>query len=196
MEFFGKLLRRYNKWNEKSPFIAIPVSTGIILGSGDLLCQTLERFQAKKQADDPAVVKKRELVPYSPIRCLRMAGYGTFCFGPFCAMWYTRWLPAMVPMKEASLVPVAKKVALDETLQSWFYYLSFLYVMTLLEGKGHDEAVGKLQKDFWTCYKTDLCIWPFVQFGNFWFVPPHMQALVVSIVSVFWGCFLSSVQNN
>merc|ERR1712007_421335 len=70
--------------------------------------------------------------------------------------------------------------------------LSFSWVMLFLDGKGHDEAFGKLHEDFWICYKTDLCIWHFVQFENFWFGPPHMQALVVSIISVFWGFFAES----
>merc|ERR1712000_328178 len=101
------------------------------------------------------------------MRTLRMGGYGTLVFGPFCAFWYTKWLPAMVPMTEPALKPVLQKVFLDETLQSWFYYLSFPYTMTMFEGHGHDAAVAKIKKDFWTCYTTDLMIWPWVQFLNF-----------------------------
>lgn len=196
MSSFAKLLRRYSTWSAKNPLIAIPISTGVILGSGDILCQFLEHHHADGQAQNDSIVNKRKVRPYDLWRCTRMGAYGTFFLGPVCALWYTLWLPACVPMRGPSLLPVVKKVFLDETLASWFYYLSFLYGMTLLEGKSHIDGVRKLKKDFWTCYKTDLMVWPFVQFGNFWFVPTHLQALVVSMVSVFWGCFLSSVQNN
>lgn len=209
----GALLRRYSRWNERSPLIAVPVSTGIILGAGDVLCQGAEQLHpvkrnvstqmgskvAREVVEPPATTRTTDnLVPfrYDAARMLRMAFYGWFCFGPFCALWYTRWLPRLVPMKEPALKLVLLKVALDETLQSWFFYTSFLYTMTRLEGSNHEDALAKLRKDFWKLYSTDLMLWPWVQFINFWWVPPHLQSLVVSSVSVLWGAFLSSVQNE
>lgn len=53
---------------------------------------------------------------------------------------YLKWLPSMVHFPK-NAVPGGKKlfykIFLDETLGSWFYYITFLYGMTRLEGGSH-----------------------------------------------------------
>lgn len=196
MASFRRLLHRYNTWSGESPFIAIPISTCVILASGDVLCQSLERFIAKRHLKDDSIVKKRELLPYDPIRTGRMGVYAFFALSPFFALWYTRFLPALVPIKKPSFKLVTKKVLWDETVGSMYYYFSFFYVMALLEGRSSHDGIENIKENFMTAYKTDLMVWPFVQFGNFWFVPTHIQPLVISVVSVFWAAFLSSIENN
>ena len=183
----GRLAGKYNNLLERKPRPTTIISTGIILGTGDILMQAFEQRKTIKK------------FKYEPKRTACMAAYGSIVFGTFSYYWYCKWLPQMVPVGAAA-IPTLKqtcaKVALDETLQSWFAIGTFLPIMTLLEGGSMLEAQSKLKKDFWTIYKTDLMFWPFVQFLNFKFVPNHYQALVVSTISVFWGAFLSYVQHR
>jgi len=106
-----------------------------------------------------------------------MAAYGWIAFGTFSYYWYCKWLPWLVPVAPGAaptLKQVGLKVFYDETLQSWYYYASFLPIMTVFEGGTLEDAKVKLKKDFLTLYYTDLMFWPFVQFLNFKLVPNHL----------------------
>ncbi len=188
MSILKRAILAYIALNEKHPFKTISISTSVILGTGDLLMQFLEKLRLSKEE------KKQWKIDFK--RMFIMGEYG-LTFGVFCYFWYTKWLPKLVYARhQTKTVEAIKKVFLDETLQSWYYYITFLYFMTRLSGGSHQEGLAKIKKDFWRIYFTDLKFWPIIQFGNFYLVPNHMQAFVVSVVSVFWAAYLSYVQNN
>mmetsp|Transcript_102580 Transcript_102580/g.285834 ORF Transcript_102580/g.285834 Transcript_102580/m.285834 type:complete len:184 (+) Transcript_102580:71-622(+) len=179
------LLRRYNAWVMRRPYVSATVSTGFILGSGDVMMQRIETTRRPEQQFD---------VP----RAFRMSFYGWAVLGPGLAIWYNRCLPRLVvlPGGVESLQTVLRKVLYDQGLQAPIFYVVFLYVMTRLEWKSHSDGVEKVKKDFWTCYLVELQFWPGIQVVNFWFVPAQMQTVVVSTLLVFWSAFLSWVQNR
>eukprot|EP00357_Protocruzia_adherens_P030206 CAMPEP_0115039410 /NCGR_PEP_ID=MMETSP0216-20121206/44011_1 /TAXON_ID=223996 /ORGANISM="Protocruzia adherens, Strain Boccale" /LENGTH=165 /DNA_ID=CAMNT_0002420043 /DNA_START=64 /DNA_END=561 /DNA_ORIENTATION=+ len=164
------------------------------MASGDVLMQTIEYFQAKQKASQHGLPAPN--LRYDGRRVLNMSIYG-LGFGLFAAKWYTAWLPRLIGNRSKSkLRIVCEKVMFDEFIQSPFYYLSFLPGMTMLSGGSINDAVQKTKKDFFRLLISDWIVWPPIQFLNFWFVPNHMQAFVVSSVSVFWAAYLSYVQND
>ena len=177
-----RLFRKYDKFAEERPFLCTITSLGTIMGLGDVLMQKIEQLQNREQL-------------FSKSRAFFMTIFGSFIYGPFAAVWYVKFLPAVAPMPpgQPSLAQVTKKVVLDETIESWYAHITFLYGMTMLEGGTRQEATAKLKKDFWRIYKADLMVWPFVQFANFYFIPIHLQAVLASVVSVFWAAYLSYV---
>jgi protein Mpv17 len=165
----------YGKASEKRPIAAATLSTGVIFGLGDVLVQA------------PTGELEKE-------RTGRMAVYGTGVFGPFLGVWYAHVLPRLVPISGApTFVPILKKVAYDEAIESSFGAASFLYCVEGMETGSHEAAVKRTKEDFFRVYITDLMVWPAIQFANFYFVPNHLQAAVVALVSVGWGGYLSYV---
>jgi len=140
-----KVFSKYNSFTKRKPLLSISLSTGVILGLGDCLEQAI---QGK---------------PYSFKRTLSMSLYGAVIYGPFCSFWYNDWLPKLAPL---TAMPAFKQLGLkifyDETLQSSFFYVSFLYSMTRLEGGSNSQAVEKVKKDFMRCYLADLAVWPWI----------------------------------
>lgn len=64
---------------------SISVTTGIVLGLGDVLEQCISnRMKEKWEIDVP--------------RALKMGLYGLTVYGPFSSFWYTRWLPKLAPL--------------------------------------------------------------------------------------------------
>ncbi|KAL4432324.1 hypothetical protein ABPG74_011083 [Tetrahymena malaccensis] len=169
----------------KKPFTSISLSTGVILGLGDVLEQYIE----KKSTKAPK--------PFELRRVLNMSAYGLTIYGPFCSLWYTKWLPSLAPLTPTpALKQLSLKILYDETLQSGFFYMSFLYTLTRLEGGSHQQGKDKVKRDFFRCYLADLAVWPWIQYVNFRYVPPHLQAIVVSTLTVFWGAYISYVQHS
>mmetsp|Transcript_133742 Transcript_133742/g.415972 ORF Transcript_133742/g.415972 Transcript_133742/m.415972 type:complete len:184 (+) Transcript_133742:126-677(+) len=179
-----RLLRRYNSWVMRRPYVSATVSTGCILGSGDIMMQRIETaWTPEREFDWP--------------RLLRMSSYGWGVLGPGMAVWYNQCLPRLVvvPKGSETLRTVLWKVLYDQALWAPVFYAVFLYVMTRMEFKSHGQAVEKVKRDFWTCYFTELLFWPGVMVANFMYMPAQMQPIVVSTLLVFWSAFLSWVQS-
>jgi len=57
----------------------------------------------------------------------------------------------------------------------------FLSSMSIMEGS---DPLHKLRNGYWTVYKANLMLWPWVQAVNFTFVPLRHRVLVVNVVSL------------
>ena len=53
--------------------------------------------------------------------------------------------------------------------------------MSIMEGS---DPLDKLRNGYWTVYKANLMLWPWVQAVNFTFVPLRHRVLVVNVVSL------------
>jgi len=87
-----KLLERFNSYTETNPARSIIVSTGLILGTGDLVTQTIERRKAPKSENTDISP------PYNKSRAFHMALYGFAFLGPFSYYWYLKLLPRLAPV--------------------------------------------------------------------------------------------------
>ena len=45
---------------------------------------------------------------------------------------------------------------------SFAYYSAFLYIMSILDGKGAKGGLKSIYDGFMTCYVSDLFFWPWV----------------------------------
>ncbi|XP_023321504.1 mpv17-like protein 2 [Eurytemora carolleeae] len=89
------------------------------------------------------------------------------------------------------LSSVIKKIFLDEAVLSVFIDGTFLYGVTILEGKGHDRSVEETISKFPAMYLLDWLLWPPVQFINFFFLPLRYRVLYVNCMNLIWSTILS-----
>lgn len=99
----GCSMRRFGSWyarfSAQRPVAASVASTGVIFGAGDLLAQAVD--PPKEPGPDA-------------LRCARSGVYGSVVLGPFLGLWYTRWLPRLVPGTETSFARIWRMVLYDQ----------------------------------------------------------------------------------
>jgi len=170
---FRGLLRVYLTSMNKRPWLTTMVSTGCICGTGDILAQQLIEHKGKN---------------YDIRRTVKMAAMGTLFIGPGLRTWYIV-LDKLI--KGASTTAVIKKVVADQFLWAPVFIAAFFSVSELLDGSSFADVEQKLKTAYLPALKANYLIWPWVQLGNFYFVPLQHRIVVVNFVALFWNMYLA-----
>jgi len=65
--------------------------------------------------------------------------------------------------------------------------------MAYMEG----TSVKRRIADTWLpVFRTNLCLWPWVQMANFGLVPLEHRVLVVNVVAIGWNSYLSYMNSK
>ena len=173
------VVSRYERWLEMYPFRTKALSASFLMGSSDLIAQTLEQRHSDRLC-------------YDPLRTARMLGIG-LCSGGLMHFWY-----GLLNTKVKSLGPrgAITKVAFDQLV---FAPISlpvvFFFSGVLL---GHD--ISEIKNTFLTKYVDALTvnyfIWPISMLINFRYVPARYQVLWASTISLGWSVYLSTSANK
>lgn len=116
------------------------VSSGVLMGIGDLMCQELE-FQSKK-------LNKR----YDWVRIGNMIIVGCLC-GPLNHYFY-KWMDKVLP--KADFATATKKILLDQILMSPVCCVLFFYSAGLLEKQTVEECTDEMKEKFVTVYAVSF----------------------------------------
>ncbi|PGH28044.1 protein sym1 [Polytolypa hystricis UAMH7299] len=168
---------RYQATLAKRPLLTQSIGSALLFGTGDILAQ---------QAVDQVGLENHNYA-----RTGRMALYGGAIFGPAATTWY-KFLQRNVVMSTPGRTLVAR-VGADQLIFAPTHMFAFLSSMSILEG---NDPLEKLRSSYWTGYKANLMIWPWVQAVNFRFVPLEHRVLVVNTVSLGWNCLLSLINSG
>lgn len=157
------------------------VSSGFLLGTADILRQSLERRQKPTKNWDSA-------------RTAHM--FITGCsMGPLLHYWYF-WLDKIIPGKEAKRIKVVMiKVVIDQTFAPCFACWYFMG-MGLLQGHSVAENLNEFRRKFWDYYLAELSVWPAAQMINFLFLHPQYRVLFVNAVTLGWNIYLSYLKHR
>jgi len=186
-----------------SALISYPVLTqgctaSSLFGAGDIICQTIERYQYRSKMIEESDEKKEKGeklkdFKYDWTRVGRMATVGFVVVGPACHFWY-KFLDSRMPSTKT--VQVIQKILVDEFLFGPIYLGTFFVSISTLEGMTPQQTAQKIKKDFLPTFKMDMTVWPPAQAINFFFLPPSYRVLYISFISLFWNAYLSMVQHN
>lgn len=113
---------------------------------------------------------------------------GGAIFAPIVSRWFT--LLQRIQFKSQAAV-VATRVGLDQGFLTPIMVGVFFTSMSLLEGKGLDEAKKRLDTSYKSTLVRNWGVFVPVQIANFAVVPPHLRLVVVNVVSLFWNAYLS-----
>mmetsp|Transcript_28394 Transcript_28394/g.28695 ORF Transcript_28394/g.28695 Transcript_28394/m.28695 type:complete len:195 (-) Transcript_28394:136-720(-) len=173
MNFFPKtkIFLSYNQLIDRYPLMVTCLTSGVITGAGDCLCQSLfsDRFDAA--------------------RFFKFSGLGTVLVGPSLFYWYG-FLSRRLPGTTARAVLI--RVAADQFLFSPIFLATFISIISLLDGKAN-QIPEKLKQDFASTLISNFFVWIPAQIVNFKFMPPKFNVLFSNGVAVFWNCYLSYV---
>jgi len=171
------MLRWYNARLARQPLLTQSVVSALLFGSGDILAQ---------QVVDQVGIENHDYA-----RTGRMVLYGGVIFGPAATTWY-RFLDRNVIFRSPKLT-LASRVCADQVAFAPIHMFVFLSSMSIMEGS---DPLDKLRNSYWTVYKANLMLWPWVQAVNFTFVPLQHRVLVVNVVSLAWNCILSTINSK
>lgn len=170
-KFFGI----YNKFLRKYPLAVQCLQTGLLIGMGDALCQS--------------IVENTPIFDFNSRRALEFFGIGTFVIGPPKVFWL-RTLASHITGKNDLLV-VIKKVFLDQVIFAPFGLFLFLISLALIQGKKSSEIKQILTDDFSEILLANYKVWPTIQLVNFYFIPLQHQVLFIQTVAIIWNTYLS-----
>ncbi|CAH1406401.1 unnamed protein product [Nezara viridula] len=148
------------------------VQTGILLGMGDLISQSL--------------IEPNE-TPIDYRRTLRFVVIGTV-IGPTIHKWYT--IIDKVVGKQQDFKTVIKKTTLDQLAMAPAMLGAFLTSITLMEGGGIEDIRNRFKKDYFAILTNNYKVWPAVQLITFR-LPVDFRVLFVQIVALGWNTYLA-----
>ena len=170
----------YAKKLENNPLTTKCITSGIISGSGDLICQYI---MYKKQ-------NQHKLTKFDPdwIRTGRFTLLGFGLVAPIVHHWYgflTRKIPGQSTKK------VITRLFCDQVLFAPPFVTTFMSSLMLLEGKDAKEISPFLKRDLVDVVVTNWSLWVPAMYLNFKFIPVQWQVLFSNCVGLVWNIFLS-----
>ncbi|XP_046393047.1 protein Mpv17-like [Ischnura elegans] len=172
----SSIFRAYQRILMKHPTKVQALQTGVLMGAGDAVAQTL--------------IEKRNFKEYDFVRTVRFFGIGFCIAGPGLKVWYG-FLDKHIAKRKTGPTAVLKKVFVDQAVFAPSFLACFVVLLGTLEMKPWNSIREKLNRDYFDILVSNYKVWPAVQLVNFYFVPLQYQVLFVQIVALFWNTYLS-----
>jgi len=176
MNFF----KWYNRSLEKRPLITKMITSFITFGSGDLICQQIEKSKNKQ--------KKFEFS-----RTIKQASFGMMVT-PYQHMQFCIIMPWL--FKGKGTITSIKSVVYDQIIGAPIFTSLFFIYLDMSNGKNFDGAVKELEKKLLPTLYMNWKVWPLLMLINFSLVPVQYRVLFANICGMFWSAYLSSAQNS
>jgi protein Mpv17 len=155
------------------------ITTFFIYGTGDLICQYMERYQDKSRK-------------INPIRALRQATFG-FIISPYIHFQFCIALPYLFPT--GTNYRVLKMIAYDQTIATTIFHIGYFIWLDLSAGKSFKQMSECLSRKVYTAVTSSWGYWPFIQFFNFSYTPIQFRVQVSNFFGILWSAYISYVQN-
>ena len=212
------VLAWYARRLETHPISTKSITSGLIAGAGDLLCQAvidrpekLAKLEQQQPPDNTTVVSSQPfLVPVPELlfgwwswqRTANFAVLGTVLVGPSLHYWYGG-LAARFPLGATPAQAVVTRVAWDQVCFTPPFCAAWMIALWTLEGLeqqassflNNKATVLKLRQRLTETLPTVLVanwlLWIPVQCLNFWVTPVQYQVLASNCVALLWNAYLS-----
>ncbi|XP_061396679.1 mpv17-like protein [Musca vetustissima] len=162
------------------PYLAEGLRAAGIMGTGDILAQT--------------VVEKKSLKDVDLIRTAKYGSLGMLFVGPVLKFWFgllDRQIRGRQGVQRA-----LKKMAVDQVIMAPSLNLAIASMVGLINNEKPQEIAERIKTQYPDIMKTNYMIWPAVQILNFGLVPLRYQVVFVQTIAVFWNCFVSQMLNE
>ncbi|KAL3282232.1 hypothetical protein HHI36_005426 [Cryptolaemus montrouzieri] len=170
-----KVFNLYNRFLQKFPMCMQCLQTGILVGTGDALCQS--------------IIEDTSILDFNLRRASEFFSIGTFVIGPPKVLWL-RSLATYIKGQNGISV-VIKKVILDQLIFAPFGLILFLVSLGIVQGKHPTEIKQVLRDDYAEILIANYKVWPAIQLVNFYLIPLQHQVLFIQTIAIIWNTYLS-----
>lgn len=170
----------YRRLLESNPYKTKCITAFVIYGTGDLICQYLERVFGDEK-------KKFNLK-----RTFRQASFG-FLFTPFGHLHFSYALPKLFPGTDK--LSIVKSMIYDQTAFTIFFTTTFFLYMDIMAGKSVHQSMEEQRSKLLPTLYTNWAVWPALILFNLSYVPVPFRVLFTNVCGLFWNIYLSYVQN-
>ena len=189
-------LQWYSKRLETHPLTTKGLTSGLVSGSGDLLCQAIvghyRNHHRTNDVDNNGNNKQPQsfLQRVDWIRTARFAFLGTVLVAPIVHYWYgalMKYIPGQ------TIMATFQRTFYDQTVMAPLFIPTFMSCLMMLEGKTsfEKEIVPALQREYKDLLITNWFMWIPAQLVNFRFVPSRFQVLFSNVVALLWNAYFS-----
>mmetsp|Transcript_31747 Transcript_31747/g.105093 ORF Transcript_31747/g.105093 Transcript_31747/m.105093 type:complete len:344 (+) Transcript_31747:449-1480(+) len=186
----------YARANTERPLLTRAVTTAVLAAIGDLLAQSVASAPRAESSAGPSSSSSGG-GGCDLRRTAVMAGWGGVCAGPFNHFWYN-WLERAVVLRNP-MHAVGLKIALDHVAYAPVL-VGFFAWTDLLQGRAatpHDALRQAVCSEHLApTLRANVVAWTAVHALTFTVVPPPYHVLWVSVNSVFWSAYCSSVSEG
>jgi len=204
----GGLLAWYVKKLETHPILTKSLTSGVIAGAGDLICQTLTdkpamelELKSRKESGDADEKEQVALTDWwNWARTLNFAILGTVMVGPALHYWYGG-LAARFPLKEgaSSVKAVLTRVSLDQFVFTPLFVPCWIAALWTMDGYNEGTAVQttlegmprRMKETVPEIIVHNWMLWFPIQCINFFWTPVQFQVLISNCVALVWNAYLS-----
>jgi protein Mpv17 len=172
------LFKWYTNKLTKMPIRTKAITTCVIYGCGDLICQAIEKYYLPTASS------------LNLPRTIKQASFGLM-IAPYFHLQFCIIIPYMFPL--TNKLARVKAIVYDQTVATTiFHSLYFLYLDYLI---GKTIVKEEIQDKVTTAVSRSWGYWPFVQFFNFSYIPSHFRVQFSNFFGIFWSAYISYVQN-
>lgn len=168
------LVRTYLRLLERYPWRTQALSTGILMGAGDVIAQF---------AIEGATVQT-----YVPQRTSRFLMFGTFFAGPVLRGWY---LTLDRFIKFPAVKGALAKVAADQLLFAPTFCAVMLGTIGYWRTGTVEAATNMLSESYVDVIVSNYKLWPAAQIINFYFIPLQHRVLYVNSLALVWNTYIA-----
>ncbi|KRX02427.1 hypothetical protein PPERSA_10044 [Pseudocohnilembus persalinus] len=173
------------------PIITKTVTSGLLFGLGDVICQQL--IEKKSHQGEHK---------HNWTRTRNFAIMGTI-MGPIFHGWYgvLNQLTVSGPLRGLPKLPqTIGTMLVDQTTFAFAANIIFFCGLNVLETgqfqKGVNQGLGQFQQKWWDVMTSNWTIWPAAQMINFYFIPLQFRVLWANGVGLAWNVVLSYLANK
>lgn len=165
---------RLSNFLESRPCIANAINTGLVMGIGDTIAQT--------------ILESRRISSLDFERLSRFLGLGFCLAGPGMHYWYSA-LDKYVTRGTRTATTV-RKILLDQVLFLPLYLLIYLTILAALRGDRLQEINSRIKRDMYPALMDSYKVWPLAQTINFYLLPLKFRIIFINAIALFWNMYI------
>jgi hypothetical protein len=191
----------YSRQLDTYPLLTKGVTSGLLVGAGDFICQTLlakSKLEKVDHSSTPSASSSTRTSFWGHFfvdcwdapRTARFCVLGTFWVAPMTHVWY-RSLSTQIVTGTSTPIKVMQRVIIDQFGFAPLFTTSFVGLLWVLEGRSSTEIPSQLKSAIPEIIIAGWSLWIPAMTLNFSVVPIKYQVLYSNVVALVWNVYLS-----
>jgi len=173
------------------------VTSALLWASGDLLAQSIERYNFNKQhhsihqsnsSSSTSFSLRNCCSQWNVLRTFRLSLFGS-CVWAFCTYYWFRFLEEIFPGEGFKVA--LQRMILDQSVYAPCVIFTLFIVIGLLEGLSFQQLFIKTKSGFIPTLLSNWILWPIAQLVIQGIIPLKQRIIVANLINIPWTAYLA-----